>query len=300
MNNNRPLTYDLKPSTFPNTLQLPSTFIIFQFTLYGIYQKKNVIGYEQRKYGSWRRTRVRGYMHIYIFIYTHHLDNSAFQPRQQKMQEDYGQSSATDFDQMHQRPQRAVVGDPMQQAPIHQEPPSKGDLMTQQTSGVDNETARKTAMHTNNPFVVRENQQAATVRSGMPSLPAAGVFDLDAAGNSSIITGYDNDPRSFNMRTAKQVAANHDKKSSISAHQQKQTYPTTTTTTTTSKQAVPPGRKSSSSAWTSSSVTGGAAVAAAAAATATGGGIMAKCVDYLRGSQQQASQGKCFSFFHPE
>ncbi|CDH52413.1 predicted protein [Lichtheimia corymbifera JMRC:FSU:9682] len=89
----------------------------------------------------------------------------AFQPRQQKMQEDYGQSSATDFDQMHQRPQRAVVGDPMQQAPIHQEPPSKGDLMTQQTSGVDNETARKTAMHTNNPFVVRENQQAATVRS---------------------------------------------------------------------------------------------------------------------------------------
>lgn len=229
-------------------------------------------------------------------MYSPHVDdNSTFQPRQQKLQEDYGQSSATDFDQMHQRPQRAVVGDPMQQqAPIHQEPPSKGgDLMTQQTSGVDNETARKTAMHTNNPFVVRENQQAATVRSGMPSLPAAGVFDLDAAGNSSIITGYDNDPRSFNMRTAKQVAANHNKRS-ISDQQKKTTSPTATTTTS-SKQAVPPGRKSSSSAWTSSSVTGGAAVAAAAAATATGGGIMAKCVDYLRGSQQQASQGKCFN-----
>ncbi|KAI7882166.1 hypothetical protein K492DRAFT_186265 [Lichtheimia hyalospora FSU 10163] len=205
---------------------------------------------------------------------------NAFQPRQQKMQEDYGQSSATDFDQTHQRPQRAVVVDPMQQAPIHQEPPSK-ELTSQQTSGVDNETARKTAMHTNNPFVVRENQQAATVRPGMPSLPAAGVFDLDAAGNSSIITGYDNDPRSFNMRTAKQVAANHDK---FISDQPKQT------STTRSKGAIPPGRKSSASAWTSSSVTGGAAVAAAAAATATGGGIMAKCVDYLRGSQQQASQ----------
>lgn len=200
------------------------------------------------------------------------------------MQEDYGQSSAIDFDSAHQHPQRAVIGDPMQQeAPIHHEPPSKGDLLTQQTSGVDNETARKTAMHTNNPFVVRENQQAATVRPGMPSLPAAGVFDLDAAGNDSIITGYDNDPRSFNMRNAKQVAANYDKKS-ISDKQKR-------TSTSTSKDAVPPGRKSSASAWTSYSVTGGAAVAAAAAATATGGGIMAKCVDYLRGSSQQASQG---------
>lgn len=213
---------------------------------------------------------------------------SAFEPQQQKMQEDYGQSSAIDFDSAHQHPQRAVVGDPMQQeAPIHHEPPSKGDLMTQQTSGVDNETARKTAMHTNNPFVVRENQQAATVRAGMPPLPAAGVFDLDAAGNASIITGYDNDPRSFNMRNAKQVAANYDKKSSISDKQKR-------TSTSTSKDAVPPGRKSSASAWTSSSVTGGAAVAAAAAATATGGGIMAKCVDYLRGSSQQSSQGKLY------
>ncbi|KAI7859212.1 hypothetical protein BDC45DRAFT_602068 [Circinella umbellata] len=106
----------------------------------------------------------------------------------------------------------------------------------------------------------------------MPPLPAAGCFDLDAPGNAPIITGYNHDHRSVTSKVAQNVSDAYEKNQAL---KRSQMYSTTDKTPTT-------GSGEHTGAKTAAGIAGGVAVGGAAA-----GGIMAKCMDYLRGRESK-------------
>ncbi|KAI9492867.1 hypothetical protein BDB00DRAFT_872915 [Zychaea mexicana] len=231
----------------------------------------------------------------------HDIGHSPPSNQHQQQQQELQQSSigAEEQHPYAAQPQRAVVGEQQEEAPIQHEPTKGRDRNIDQDSALTNQQddmvshrAQGGGSHTpvwaNVPMqsnmpahdvkptkgknVVNRARTLSSTHQMMPLLPAAGCFDLDAPGNAPIITGYDHDRRSVTSKVAEDVDASY--KSNL--HKQ-QIQPATTATAL--------GRGGVKNASTAAGVAGGAAGGAAA------GGIVSKCMEYLRGRESKdASQ----------
>ncbi|KAI9315141.1 hypothetical protein BX666DRAFT_360052 [Dichotomocladium elegans] len=202
-----------------------------------------------------------------------------------RRQVDMEQSSFTEDMGAHEgEAQRAVVGESYVVEPIEEHDFPKPSL--DQRSDIDPSVAASRYGRADMATAARQ-KPALPSPAKMPSLPPAGVFDVDAAGNAPVITGYDHDPRSYTARVAKNIADTHDFKNTPTMPKDVNSYLRTHNAKFDRHQ-----EDQSSSVYEKTAAAANAVGAAAGAGAASATGLVSRCIDYLRGSISEDDSAK--------